>query len=237
MRIKIIFDKVSENKNLYTGWGVSFLINDEVLFDTGENGSWLINNLKVLKTDIDKISAVVISHDHWDHTGGLWELLKKKKDLTVYGCSNFSAEFKKNVKNLGARLLERENFTEIAENIFVTGEIAGAYKGAYMPEQALAVKTGRGITVVTGCAHPGIVKITETVKDKFPGDKTYFVFGGFHLAGEDSKTVENIAKKLKEMGVEKAGPTHCSGPEAENIFKKLYQNGFLNIVTGMELEV
>ena len=68
MKVKVLFDKVAGKKELITGWGVSFLIGDEVLFDTGENGEWLVKNIRELKVDIDKIKAVVISHDHWDHT-------------------------------------------------------------------------------------------------------------------------------------------------------------------------
>jgi len=58
MRVKILFDKDTQNKKLHTGWGVSFLVNDKVLFDTGENGSWLIRNMNTLRVDINRIEAV-----------------------------------------------------------------------------------------------------------------------------------------------------------------------------------
>ena len=73
MQIKVLFDKDALNKTLYAGWGVSFLIGESILFDTGENGEWLIHNIKQLKVDLNKLQAAVISHDHWDHTRGLWE--------------------------------------------------------------------------------------------------------------------------------------------------------------------
>ena len=51
MKIKVIFDKEALDKNLRTGWGVSFLIDDKILFDTGENGQWLIDNMQNLNID------------------------------------------------------------------------------------------------------------------------------------------------------------------------------------------
>ncbi|MFA5101478.1 MAG: MBL fold metallo-hydrolase, partial [Candidatus Omnitrophota bacterium] len=78
MNIKVLYDKNTTNKKLHTGWGVSFLIDDTILFDTGEKGESLLENMRSLGVDINKIEAVVLSHDHWDHTGGLWDLLKMK---------------------------------------------------------------------------------------------------------------------------------------------------------------
>jgi len=237
MQIKIIFDKDAKNKNLHIGWGVSFLVGKKILFDTGENGAWLIENIVNLKVDIDTIEAVVISHDHWDHTGGLWEVLKRRKGLKVYACPHFSQEFKDKVKALHATLIELEKFTEITKNIFVTGEIPGVYKGQYLPEQALVVKTKNGITVIAGCSHPGIVKILEKVKEKFLQDKLYFVFGGFHLKDSNKGEINSVVDKFKEMNVEKVGPTHCSGKEAEKTFKENYGKKFISIKTGQILKI
>jgi len=94
------------------------LIDEKILFDTGENGQWLMENMGNLKEDKNKIKAVVISHDHWDHTGGLWELLKRKKGLIVYACPNFSPEFKEKAKGLKGKLVETEKVTEITKRCF-----------------------------------------------------------------------------------------------------------------------
>ena len=238
MQIKIIFDKITADKKLHVGWGVSFLIDEKILFDTGEKGPWLLENMQTLGVDIGKMESAVISHDHWDHTGGLWDVLKKKKGLVVYTCPHFNSEFKGKVKKLQGKIIEADKLKEISENIFVTGEIPGAYHGKYMPEQALVLKTKNGISIITGCAHPGILKIIEKIKAKFPTEPIYFVMGGFHLMEADKRAVEIIAENFRKMGITKIGPTHCTGSEAGEIFKKYYKGeNFINIQVGQGVEV
>ncbi|MBU1062310.1 MAG: MBL fold metallo-hydrolase [Candidatus Omnitrophica bacterium] len=237
MKIKILFDNEAKNKNLHIGWGVSFLIGEKILFDTGEKGNWLIENMENLKVDINKIETVVISHDHWDHWGGLWDLLRKKKGIKVYICPNFSREFKEKADKFGAALINAEGLAEITQGVFSTGEITGAYHGRYMPEQALTVKTRNGLTVITGCAHPGVLKIVKRVRDKFISEPIYFVFGGFHLMESDKRAIEIVAENFKKMKIRKAGPTHCSGKIAEEIFKERYKKDFVPIKVGEILDV
>ena len=234
-KIKVLFDKTSEKK-LKIGWGVSFLIDTSLIFDTGENGKYLLENIKNLNIDIEKVERVVISHNHWDHTGGLWELLKKKK-LAVYSCKNFSNEFKKKVKESGGKLVEIKNSVEIEKNIYTTGEIEAYYKDSPMPEQSLILKTENGLTILTGCSHPGILNILEIVKKKFPEEKIYAVIGGFHLIEEDKRVIEYIVNQFMKMGVEKAGPTHCSGTKTENIFREKYGKNFIKVKVGDEIIV
>ncbi|MDD5584907.1 MAG: MBL fold metallo-hydrolase [Candidatus Omnitrophica bacterium] len=237
MRIKVLFDKTALNNNLRAGWGVSFLVDGKVLFDTGEKGEWLFENMRSLGVNVDQIETIVISHDHWDHWGGLWDLLRQRKGMPVYICPNFSREFKDKAEKSGASLVETEKLTQISENIFSTGEIPGAYHGKYMAEQAIILKTRNGLTIITGCAHPGIIKIVEKVKHQFPGEPVYFVLGGFHLMESDKRAIEIAAENFKKMDVIKAGPTHCSGSQAEEIFKRCYEGNFVSIKAGQEMEV
>lgn len=237
MRIKVLFDKTALDKDIHTGWGLSFLIGERILFDTGEKGEWLLGNMRTLGVAIDKIEAVIISHDHWDHWGGLWEMLKEKKGLKVYACLGSGKEFKDKVKELHGELIEAERTTEITRDIYITGEIPGAYHGKYMPEQAAVLKTKNGLSVITGCAHPGILKMVEKIKTKFPSDPVYLVLGGFHLMESDKRAIEIAAENFQKMGIIKAGPTHCSGDTAEEIFKKHYEGNFVAIKTGDDIEV
>jgi len=240
MEIKVLFDKAAADGKIKIGWGLSVLVDGKILFDTGEKGEWLLNNMKQAGINVEEdVKSIVISHDHWDHTGGLWDILKatRGKNMPVYICPGFSHETVEKIKKLEGRPVKVEKFTEISDNIYITGEISGEYKGKPMPEQSLVLKTGKGISVITGCAHPGIVKILEKVKKHFKTDRLFFVMGGFHLIEEDARIIESIAGEFKNMGIEKVAPTHCSGPKAEEIFAGKYGEDFIAIRAGKAVKL
>jgi len=236
VNVKVLYDKNATSARLHAGWGFSALVDSKILFDTGDNGGWLLENMKALKADIHKLKGVVISHDHWDHTGGLWELLKRRTGLPVYACPHFSSRFKEKVRRMKGRLVETQNSGMVAKRIFVTGEIEGEYKNVFMPEQALVLKTKNVLTVITGCAHPGIIKMLEHVR-KMSGLPIYAVFGGFHLQNKKKRHINNTAAQFLRMKVKKAGPTHCSGNVSEQIFMDKFKNDFLSIKAGTILRV
>ena len=106
-----------------------------------------------------------------------------------------------------------------------------------MPEQALYIKTDNGLTIITGCAHPGIIKIVEKAKSIFPREDIYSVFGGFHLQHKSREELDGIVDNFRNLGVKRAGPTHCSGKEAEDVFKDFYKDNFITADSGVSLEV
>jgi len=237
MKLGIIFNNDALNNDFNSGWGFSCLINNQVLFDAGEKFEYIFNNMERMGINAVDIESVVISHEHWDHTGGLWDLLNKKRGIKVYACPGFSSKFKDKVKEFQGEVIETEKFSKVNDNIFVTGEIVGRYKNDYIVEQALVVKTNKGLTVMVGCSHPGILQIIDKVAERFPEDKINMVLGGFHLIDKDKSEVAIIVEKLKNMGVEKIGPAHCTGHNAQMIFQEAYGNKFISIKGGQIFEV
>lgn len=71
---------------LLTEWGLSMLLDfgdEHILFDTGEQGN-LIRNAQILGCDLQEINRVVLSHGHYDHTGGLLKFLHYRRKVKVY---------------------------------------------------------------------------------------------------------------------------------------------------------
>jgi 7,8-dihydropterin-6-yl-methyl-4-(beta-D-ribofuranosyl)aminobenzene 5'-phosphate synthase len=208
-----------------------------VLFDTGEKGEWLSHNMEVSGVDISAIESVVISHDHWDHTGGLWEILKRNQNLTVYACPGFGDEFRQKVEKSGASLALISSFTRIAGQIYLSGEIDAIYKGEHLAEQSLILDTPDTISILTGCAHPGIINIINQAKRLFPSKPLDTVLGGFHLMNSTQIEINEIVKKLTSLNLRQVAPTHCTGAEAEQAFEHAFGKSFLDVLVGKSVWV
>ena len=85
MRITIVYDNEA-NPGLRSGWGFSCLVEAEerILFDTGPTGEELLFNIERLAIEARSIDKVIISHEHWDHIGGLRTLIEINSDIQVF---------------------------------------------------------------------------------------------------------------------------------------------------------
>ena len=146
MEISIIFDKESVNDRYACGWGVSYLIDGRVVFDAGEKSEYIKANIKELNIDLSKVEKIVISHKHWDHRGGLWDLLDVNKNVELFGCSDFFEEFEDKVSGYNFKLVKDSQ--EITKNIYTTGCFKVDYKNDNLSEQAIVIRTDKGISLV-----------------------------------------------------------------------------------------
>lgn len=234
MKLTILFNNVPYDKNLTTAWGFSCLIQcpeKTILFDTGGDGNILLSNMRKLAIDPKKITSIVLSHIHGDHTGGLWRLLDENNNVTVYLPESFPIKFKDEVKKKGAKVVSIYNPIEIYRDVYSSGEM-----GNWIKEQSLILKTRKGLVMVTGCAHPGIVNIVRHGKEWLK-DRVYLVLGGFHLMGYTDGQIKKVIKELKEMGVEKIAPSHCTGENAIYLFKEAWGEDFIDGGCGAMMSV
>jgi glyoxylase-like metal-dependent hydrolase (beta-lactamase superfamily II) len=91
----VLFDNFWTDDRLQTGWGYALLLETAehtVLFDTGGDGGVLLENMRLLGKDPMAIDAVVISHAHGDHTGGLEALLDLGIEPRLYLLESFPEE-------------------------------------------------------------------------------------------------------------------------------------------------
>ncbi len=84
-----------------------------------------------------------------------------------------------------------------------------------LPEdQSLVIVTGKGLVVISGCGHSGIVNTMEYARAKIAPEPIYAALGGFHLYQASDDTLAWTASKLKEFGLRNLLGAHCTGIEA-----------------------
>ena len=232
--LTILYDNYPYKEYTKTEWGFSCLIQTKgqtILFDTGGKGDTLLHNMKKLKLSSVKIDKIVISHNHWDHAGGVFSILKNNPKTPVYLPISFPEEFDNKVKNTGSKAFKIKDPVKLYKNIYLTGELDGPVK-----EQSLIIDTQKGLVIITGCSHPGIVKIVKKAKT-YLGKKVYLVFGGFHLMRQSDEQIKKIIANLRELGVEKCGATHCTGDRQIKLFKEDFKENYIKIGAGSVIKI
>ncbi|MBZ4683205.1 MAG: 7,8-dihydropterin-6-yl-methyl-4-(beta-D-ribofuranosyl)aminobenzene 5-phosphate synthase [Fusobacteriaceae bacterium] len=247
MKITVLIENLVYNQSLLGEHGLSFHILDgetNILFDTGQTGNFLLN-AKTLGIDIDKVKYTILSHGHYDHTGGLKALLEKntkiqliaKKDIFQKKYSNSTGSIRE--IGLDNKISEYNNIkylekdiVELEENIFVITKINN-YNDFENDEKKLFVRgndeyiidkftdelflvlknSDNTLTIITGCAHNGIINILKTAKEYFPNNKIKQVIGGFHLKGKSNERIDKTINELIKLNVQGIYINHCSGIE------------------------
>jgi 7,8-dihydropterin-6-yl-methyl-4-(beta-D-ribofuranosyl)aminobenzene 5'-phosphate synthase len=232
--LTIIYDNNLYNEKLETRWGFSCLVEGlekTILFDVGGDGSVLLRNMEKLKIAPREIDVVILSHIHYDHIGGLSDFLRKNPLVTVYMPSSLPRSVKDKVKNAGAKLIEVRRPTKICKNAYSTGEL-----GTWIKEESLIMKTSKGLVIITGCAHSGVVNIVKKAKEMLKS-RVYLVLGGFHLCWMNTWQIKGIVNGIEKEKVEKVAPCHCSGDLARKLFKKAYGKDFILVGCGKKIKI
>lgn len=233
VRICIVYDNQLHDKNLRSGWGFSCLVErsgKKILFDTGDNPEKLSFNFNKLQINPQDFAAVALSHNHWDHTGGLSSVLGKSKRCTLYFGQSYPASFQEEMRAQGTNIALVKDMRTVANGIFVGPQMGGFG----IQEIPLTVQTNKGLVIIAGCAHPGIVKMIERIREELNKD-IYLVLGGFHL-GMSLKAAA-IVEGFKRMGIKRVGACHCTGGRAISLFKQRFKEGFIDIGAGLIIEI
>jgi 7,8-dihydropterin-6-yl-methyl-4-(beta-D-ribofuranosyl)aminobenzene 5'-phosphate synthase len=234
LKFTILYDNYLHEQGTKPDWGFACLIEGTekvILFDAGTQPDILFHNVDHLGVDLTKVERIVISHDHHDHIGGLEKVLEKKHDVAVYLPISFSDEIVQSVEAKKARVVSVNDPVEICRDVYSTGEM-----GVQIKEQSLVINTKKGLIIVTGCSHQGIVDILKRAKELYDRP-IYLVFGGFHLLAMPDARVEAIIQDFKQIGVEKCGATHCTGDRPIALFKKAFGDNYVAMGTGRILEI
>lgn len=247
MILTTLIENLVYKKNLYAEHGLSFLIetrNNKILFDTGQSSKFYHNALQ-LEKKIEEVDYLIISHGHYDHTGGIETFLEVNKTAKIY--IKPSALLKKYSKGrfIGMpeqlnipkeRLVTVEENIELYKNIFIIPNIKNYfsidshkenftyqvdnihYNDNFDDELFIAIRIDNKLTILSSCSHNGITNITETAKEylKSPIDR---VIGGFHTIGDNNSSIKHIIDYMNRNEIGKIGVCHCTGIENYNRIK------------------
>lgn len=234
LSLTVTFNNVGYHPGLETSWGFSCLVEGldrTLLFDTGGDGNVLLANMERQSIDPGSFNAVFISHMHGDHTGGLDRLLSRNADVDVYLPASASTDFAQAVAARGARVHSIKTATRLFDDAYSSGELGTAPK-----EQSLVLDTPKGLVIITGCAHPNIVNIVRKVKRQ-RNKEVYLLMGGFHLLGMDREQLQGIVHDLKQEGVARIAPSHCTGDAAIAMFRQEWGENFVEGGLGAVIKI
>jgi 7,8-dihydropterin-6-yl-methyl-4-(beta-D-ribofuranosyl)aminobenzene 5'-phosphate synthase len=249
-RITILCENsVSRPGGLIAEHGFAALIETpaaSVLFDTGQ-GFGLINNVQEIGRDLSQISAVVLSHGHHDHSGGLPMLLDHlHRPVSVvahpdifsdrYWRSNFELRPigmvtpRAELEGQGALFSLERGYRQLTENLYCSGEVprrtnfeksdphlvipdgSGGYNlDPLRDDLSLALRTEKGLVIILGCAHAGVINIIEHFREKSGEERICALIGGTHLGPASEEQFQATLTKLKQYSIGRIGLSHCTG--------------------------
>ncbi|OPY31699.1 MAG: 7,8-dihydropterin-6-methyl-4-(beta-D-ribofuranosyl)-aminobenzene-5'-phosphate synthase [Methanomassiliicoccales archaeon PtaU1.Bin124] len=104
-------------------------------------------------------------------------------------------------------------------------------------EMCLMVSSKQGLVILTGCGHPGVVNMVQLAKKQFD-KRVYMVAGGFHLSANvpNNERILRTMDALKNFGVERIAPMHCTGFNAQKMLSDRFVNMDM-LWSGSEIEI
>jgi 7,8-dihydropterin-6-yl-methyl-4-(beta-D-ribofuranosyl)aminobenzene 5'-phosphate synthase len=246
MIITSLMDDLCPRRGLKGEHGLSLYIesgNSSLLFDSGSSDAF-IQNAQFLGIDLANLDAVVLSHGHYDHGGGLPALLElmradppplfvgrgfEAKRLAREGGSVADIGLPRPLIPEGLPTAVVYAVEEIADGVILLPKAEMVYEASIDPrfrrgsgadekpdsfddELCLVAVEDGGLTVITGCAHRGILNIVEAARVAFPGRPIRAVVGGFHLGALPDSELASVARDLAAMEPGSVFCCHCTGP-------------------------
>ena len=250
------------------GLSVVIEVNDyKFLLDTGYTDLYTVNASK-LNINLEEIKDVIITHGHADHSGGIPYLPNKKRIIMHPSCYKNRWSIRRKIP-MGFVISENDLVKrhevitsvqpiEFNDNIYFLGEIPMIVEhernGNFSTmldedlkeidytedDTGIAIKTEKGLVVVTGCGHRGICNTIEHAKKITGENRIYAAFGGFHLRYLDKQKemIDNTIEYFKRNDVKVLFLGHCVTDEVINYFKdKLNDIEIINIYSGGVFEL
>lgn len=230
------------------------LPNERLLFDTGQ-GPVLCENAAALGIDLRAADLLVLSHGHFDHTGGVPAVVELAPGVCVH-LHQAATGARYSIRQGKARSIgmpdearaalealppQRVAWTtdpvELQEGVGLTGAIprhtdfedpggpffidaAGTRADPIPDDQALWLRTERGLVVLVGCSHAGLINTLRHARRLSGEPRLHAVIGGFHLVAASDLRLQRTVEALKQLELDLIVPCHCTGDAATEVLKQ-----------------
>lgn len=163
---------------------------------------------------------------------------------------------REDIESSGGILYLAKNALEIMPGLISTGEVEritdfekvgmslftienGQVKGDLMKDDISVVANvrGKGLVIVTGCSHAGIVNIIQQSIKLTGTKKIHGIIGGFHLIEASEERIQKTALALKKFNPDWVYAGHCTGFRAQVELYNIFKERFSPLHTGMIVEV
>ena len=178
---------------------------------------------------------------------------REKEGKETYGGIPFTQGY---LEKMGAHFIFNEGYLEIEDGVFLTGEVprktlfegvdlAGRFVklegGKIIPDiiqddQSIAIHTPKGLMIVLGCAHAGIINTIDYLIRQSGVDQIYCVVGGTHIGPSGEVQLSESIKALKAYNIQNLVPSHCTGLAAITRIKQEFEDIFQFSHVGLTLE-
>jgi len=151
------------------------------------------------------------------------------------GEANVMVKIKPEYEGAGGAFIEYDEPKEILPGVWLTGPVPrvhpernwgigaaigrvktpdGLVEDTVPEDMSLVAVTDKGLVIISGCGHSGIINTLEHARQKIKAAPVYAALGGFHLFALDDEKLNWTAGKLKEFGLMNFLGAHCTGIEA-----------------------